>query len=129
MSLRQGLRMWSWKVALIALLLLTVQVLAGAYVMLIPHASRKSCPMSHAAHGTASVVPVPIQACQLSGSHYATQLSARFYAIHSVGRDFYKILGVKRNADEAAIKKAYRKLALKYHPGEWLCQSVEPGAA
>eukprot|EP00968_Pinguiococcus_pyrenoidosus_P018287 scaffold1881_cov256-Pinguiococcus_pyrenoidosus.AAC.9 len=31
-------------------------------------------------------------------------------------RDFYKILGVGRNADEAEIKKAYRKLSRQYHP-------------
>jgi curved DNA-binding protein len=31
-------------------------------------------------------------------------------------KDYYKILGVDRNADEKAIKRAYRKLALKYHP-------------
>ncbi|KAG2499079.1 hypothetical protein HYH03_003262 [Edaphochlamys debaryana] len=32
------------------------------------------------------------------------------------GRDFYKILGIARDADEATIKKAYRKQALKWHP-------------
>ncbi len=30
--------------------------------------------------------------------------------------DYYKILGVDKTADSAAIKKAYRKLAMKYHP-------------
>ena len=31
-------------------------------------------------------------------------------------RDFYEVLGVSRDADEDALKKAYRKLAMKYHP-------------
>lgn len=31
-------------------------------------------------------------------------------------RDYYEVLGIDRNADDAAIKKAYRKLAKKYHP-------------
>ena len=31
-------------------------------------------------------------------------------------RDYYEVLGVDKNADDATIKKAYRNLAKKYHP-------------
>ena len=31
-------------------------------------------------------------------------------------RDYYEVLGINNSADEAQIKSAYRKLAMKYHP-------------
>jgi molecular chaperone DnaJ len=34
----------------------------------------------------------------------------------SAERDYYEVLGVPRDADEKAIKKAYKRQAMKYHP-------------
>ena len=36
-------------------------------------------------------------------------------------RDYYEVLGLERNADDAQIKRAYRQMAKKYHP------DVNPG--
>jgi len=33
-----------------------------------------------------------------------------------MGKDYYKILGIAKGATEDDIKKAYRKMALKFHP-------------
>ncbi|KAF4700090.1 DnaJ sub B member 4 [Perkinsus olseni] len=33
-----------------------------------------------------------------------------------MGKDYYGILGVKKDADQDEIKKAYRRMALKWHP-------------
>lgn len=37
-------------------------------------------------------------------------------AIKPTGKDFYKVLGVTPESNEDEIKKAYRKMALKFHP-------------
>ena len=40
-------------------------------------------------------------------------------------KDYYEILGIDRNADENTIKKAYRDLAMKYHPDRNLGREKE----
>lgn len=57
---------------------------------------------------------VSVQTMNLTS--FAVLLILLCMAIVISGEDYYKILGVKRNAKDREIKKAFRKLALKYHP-------------
>lgn len=45
-------------------------------------------------------------------SQYLTREAVRWMA----KRDYYEVLGLEKGVDEQAVKKAYRKLAMQYHP-------------
>ena len=45
---------------------------------------------------------------RMKGKEGETKMAAK--------RDLYEVLGISKTADEKTIKKAYRKLAKKYHP-------------
>ena len=55
-------------------------------------------------------MPGPLSAAQEGLRHAQAQLKI------SLQKDYYKALGVPRTASDREIKKAFRKLALQYHP-------------
>ena len=50
-------------------------------------------------------------------------VSLAYFAL--AGEDYYKILGVARDADDNTIRKAFKKLTLKYHPDKNLDNKEE----
>jgi|Transcript_16418 molecular chaperone DnaJ len=69
-------------------------------------------PSGITSRGLASGVTGNARAVPASESQTSLFMSSR----QQTGRDFYRILGVSRNADTKEIKAAFRKMARQYHP-------------
>ena len=79
---------------------------------------------SQSAAATAAARATNSKPADPGGRTFTPQQAEMVRKIKQCGKNPYKILGLERDATDADVKKAYRKLALKFHPDK----NAAPGA-
>ena len=79
-------------------------------------------------HMTVLLFVIALSFLATTEAQYRRSMPRRPAAPKQPGADYYKILGVPRSADDRALKKAFRKLSLQWHPDKnpvstrvWFC--------
>jgi DnaJ family protein B protein 12 len=87
--------------------------------------SFSSTPVTPNTNSTASSRKQSTTASAVPEREYTAEQVEAVRRVKQNGSDYYSVLGLERNANDAEIKRAYRKMALQFHPDK----NAAPGAA